>query len=38
MRLGVDAFIVEGQEPNFREYNLNISHRISFDEIFRKNV
>ena len=36
-RLGVDSFLLEGQEPNIIDYNLNISHRISYDEVIKKN-
>ena len=36
-RLGVDSFLLEGQEPNIIDYNLNISHRIAYDEVIKKN-
>ncbi len=32
----MDAIILEGSEPDFSEYNLNITHRINFDEILKK--
>ena len=35
-RVGVDAILLEGNEPYFTEYNLNVSHRISFDDLLKK--
>jgi len=34
----VDAIFLEGSEPSFTEYNLNVSHRISFEDLLKKRV
>lgn len=28
--------MIEGNEPHFSEYNLNVSHRISFEDLLKK--
>ena len=37
-RVGVDAVLIEGHEPSFSDFNLNVSHRITVEELIKKNA
>jgi hypothetical protein len=36
--VGVDAVLLEGKEPCFKDFNLNVSHRITMEELVKKNA
>ena len=35
-RVGVDAFLIKGETVALDDYNLNISHRISYEEVAKR--